>query len=250
MNQQNNLSALIDICHSNIRSSKTCLEYLIKDRRLSKRSIIDNKIGFFPQNVNMLTKYVSEEVLNKLNILNYAGDSEFSNYFYLVFPIFSEYGDPVGISGRAMMGDAERSVIGIPKYKNSSYKKANVLYGLNRAKASCLRSSNVYVVEGYFDQISMEQNGIQNSVAICGTSFSQNHFLKLARYSDKITFILDSDEAGIKSMERIYSKYINKGIKLRFLKVPDGYKDIDEYFQNNSKDDFFRDFKQTIPDMW
>tara|TARA_B100001029_G_C14894787_1_gene357475 strand:+ start:149 stop:745 length:597 start_codon:yes stop_codon:yes gene_type:complete len=198
----------------------------------------------------MLTKYVSEEVLNKLNILNYAGDSEFSNYFYLVFPIFSEYGDPVGISGRAMMGDAERSVIGIPKYKNSSYKKANVLYGLNRAKASCLRSSNVYVVEGYFDQISMEQNGIQNSVAICGTSFSQNHFLKLARYSDKITFILDSDEAGIKSMERIYSKYINKGIKLRFLKVPDGYKDIDEYFQNNSKDDFFRDFKQTIPDMW
>ena len=31
-------------------------------------------------------------------------------------------------------------------------------------------------------------------------------------------------------MSRIYSRYINKGAKLRFLKVPDSYKDVDEYF--------------------
>ena len=141
-------------------------------------------------------------------------------------------------------------MLGIPKYKNSSYKKGNILYGLDKAKASCLENLNVYVVEGYFDQIAMCQNDLENSVAICGTSFSQNHFIKLARYTDKITFILDSDEAGQKSAERIYSKYINKGIKLRFLKVPDGYKDVDEYFRNHSKADFFRDFKQIIPDMW
>ena len=76
----------------------------------------------------------------------------------------------------------------------------------------------------------MSKNGIKNSVAICGTAFSKKHFLKLARYSDKITFILDSDEAGQKSAERIYNKFINKGIRLRFLKIPDGFKDVDEYF--------------------
>ena len=249
-NQYEQLSALVDICHSNIRNSKSCLKYLIKERQLSKRSIIDNKIGFFPQNIDVLTKYVSEDLLNKLNILNYSKDSDFLNYFYLIFPIFSEYGVPVGVSGRTLIGDAERAVLGIPKYKNSSYKKGNILYGLDKAKASCLKNSNVYVVEGYFDQIAMCQNDIENSVAICGTSFSQNHFIKLARYTDKITFILDSDEAGQKSAERIYSKYINKGIKLRFLKVPDGNKDVDEYFRNNNKVDFFRDFKQIIPDMW
>ena len=63
----------------------------------------------------------------------------------------------------------------------------------------------------------------------------QNHFLKLARYTDRITFILDSDEAGVKSVQRIYSKYISRGIKLRFLKVPDSYKDVDEYFSNPIK---------------
>ena len=250
MTQHEQLSALINICHSNIRNSKSCLKYLIKERQLSKRSIIDNKIGFFPQNIDVLTKYVSEDLLNKLNILNYSKDSDFSNYFYLIFPIFSEYGETVGVSGRTLIGDSERTVLGIPKYKNSSYKKGNILYGLDRAKASCLKSSNAYVVEGYFDQIAMCQNDIENSVAICGTSFSQNHFIKLARYTDKITFILDSDDAGQKSAERIYSKYINKGIKLRFLKVPDGNKDVDEYFRNHNKADFFRDFKQIIPDMW
>jgi DNA primase len=250
MSQNDQLNKLVNICHSNIRNSKSCLKYLIKDRGLSKQSIINNKIGFFPQNIDVLTKYVSEDLLNKLNILNYSKDSDFSNYFYLIFPIFSEYGDPVGVSGRTLIGDSERAVLGIPKYKNSSYKKGNILYGLDRAKKTALSSSNIYVVEGYFDQIAMCQSGFENSGAICGTSFSQGHFLKLARYVDKITFILDSDEAGQKSAERIYSKYINKGVKLRFLKVPDGSKDVDEYFRDHNKDYFYKDFKQVIPDMW
>lgn len=249
-NQVSEIQNLIDICHSNIRSSKNCLEYLVKKRGLTKKSIIANRIGFFPQNTDMLTKYVSEEVMNSLNIMNYASESDFSNHFYLIFPIFSEYGDPMGISGRTLMGDTQRAALGIPKYKNSSYKKANILYGLNFAKSSIVDKSNAYVVEGYFDQLSMNQNGITNTVAICGTAFSQNHFLKLARYTDKITFILDSDEAGRKSAERIYAKYINKGLKLRFLSVPEGSKDVDEYFQSHTKEDFLRSFKQTIPNMW
>ena len=85
-----------------------------------------------------------------------------------------------------------------------------------------------------------------------GTAFSKKHFLKLARYTDKITFILDSDEAGQKSAERIYNKFINKGIRLRFLRLPNGFKDVDEYFlsPNNSIITFFKDFKQIIPETW
>lgn len=244
------LKDLIDICHSNLRNSKACLKYLIKDRGLSKRVIIDNKIGFFPQNINVLTNYVSQETLNKLNILNYSNDSDFSNYFYLIFPIFSEHNKAVGISGRTLMEEAERTALGLPKYKNSSYKKANILYGLNNAKSEVLKASNVYVVEGYFDQIAMSQNGLKNTVAICGTAFSQGHFLKLARYTDKITFILDADDAGRKSAERIYTKFINKGIKLRFLEVPGDNKDVDEYFRKNEASNFYKDFKQVIPDTW
>jgi DNA primase len=250
--QSEDISTLIDICHSNLKNSKGCLKYLLKERLISKEAIVKNKIGFFPQNPSILTKYISEELLNKLNILNYSKGSDFSNYFCLIFPIYSEYGDPVGISGRTLLSDDDRGIVGIPKYKNSSYKKANILYGLNSAKKEILKSNNVYVLEGYFDQISMQSNDFLNSVAICGTAFSQNHFLKLARYTDRMTFLLDSDVAGKKSAERIYAKYINKGIKLRFLKAPEEYKDVDEYFADPKKSNktFFKDFKQIIPDTW
>jgi DNA primase len=250
--QLEEITTLVDICHANLRSSNECLKYLIRDRGLSKDLIRSNKIGYFPQNIGALTKHVSDETLSRLNILNMTRGSDFSNYFYLIFPIFSEHGDPIGISGRTLLSDEDRRSIGIPKYKNSSYKKGNILYGLNHAKESIIKNNNVYVIEGYFDYLSMVQNELDNSVAICGTAFSQNHFLKLARYTDKITFVLDGDEAGLASAKRIYNKYINKGIKFRFLIPPSNSKDIDEYFSlpNKNRDSFFKDFKQSIPEFW
>jgi DNA primase len=252
--QTNNDSAeyqkLIDICHSNLRNSKECLRYLAKERGLDKESIIKHKIGFFPQNVLTLKKYVSEEILVKSSIINYGNSSDFADYFSLIFPIFSEYGEAIGISGRSMIDEDERKFLGIPKYKNSSYKKSNNLYGLNLSKREILNSNNVYVLEGYFDLISMIKNGYKNSVAICGTAFSQNHFIKLSKYTDTITFILDSDEAGMRSAERIYAKFLNKGIKLRFLRTPSPHKDVDEYFRSNPLGEISRDFKQIIPSGW
>jgi len=248
----NEISKLIDICHLNLEKSDQCLTYLRKNRRLSLDLINKYKLGFFPQNVGKLTQHVDEEALISTNIISSYKGSEFSNYFYLVIPLIDEYGTSVGISGRALANDEERSYLGIPKYKNSSFKKANYLFGLNFSKEKIINSSNVYVVEGYFDQIAMTQRGIDNCVAICGTAFSQYHFYKLSKYCDKLTFLLDSDEAGQKSAERIYSKFLNKGIKLRFLKIPKPYKDVDEYFAEPSKNksSFFKEFKQIIPEDW
>ena len=252
MNQaSSDMENLISICHSNLKNSRECIKYL-KSRNINKEVLKRYKIGYFPRNVKILEKYISSDIMNKKNIIDYSSNSDFSNYFYLVFPIYSEYGDAIGISGRTLLNDEDRHVIGIPKYKNSSYKKSSILYGLNHSKESILEKNNVYVVEGYFDHIAMDMAGIKNSVAICGTAFSQNHFVKLARYADKITFILDSDDAGRRAACGIYNKFLNKGIKVRFLKSPEGYKDVDEYFSDkaNSIDTFGRDFKQIIPDFW
>tara|TARA_A100001011_G_scaffold398129_1_gene501480 strand:- start:5893 stop:6651 length:759 start_codon:yes stop_codon:yes gene_type:complete len=245
------LEKLISICHKNLRNSKECLSYL-KNRGLTKDDVKNYKIGYFPRNPSVLTNHVSADFLKKVNLLDYSNNSDFSNYFYLVFPIYSEYGKPIGLSGRTLLDDDGRSIIGIPKYKNSSYKKSNILYGLDQARDHIIKSKNVYVTEGYFDKIAMTRAGMKNCIAICGTAFSQNHFVKLARYTDKITFLLDSDDAGVRSAIRIYNKYLNKGIKLRFLKYPDSYKDIDEYFANksNSTVSFKKDFKLTIPNVW
>jgi DNA primase len=242
------IGKLINICHSNLSSSNELTDYLVSERGMSMEAISRYKIGYFPQNISRLTDFVSDSILQKLSIIDYSGNSQFSEFFYLVFPIFSEYKEPVGIGGRCLLDVNERSVFNLPKYKNSSFKKADVLYGLDKSRASILKKQNVYVVEGYFDHISLDSNEIKNSVAICGTAFSKNHMLKLARYTDKITFVLDRDDGGLKSMERIYTKYCNQGVKLRFLLLPDTCKDVDEYFhQGGTHNSFHDDLENYIP---
>ncbi len=247
-NIESELDKLINICQINLKNSKNCLEYLQDERKISASSIQRFRIGFFPQNPGKLVNHISTTVLQKLSILDYSGSSQFSEFFYLIFPIFSEYKLPVGIGGRTLLNNDQRDVFGLPKYKNSSFKKANYLYGFDKSRGEILKNQNAYVVEGYFDQIALNSNDIKNSVAICGTAFSKNHMLKLTRYTDKITFILDQDDGGKKSMEKIYSKYLNQGIKLRFMLLPKGCKDVDDYFkQGGSKNNFLADLKYFIP---
>jgi DNA primase len=231
---------LINICHANLHNSEQCMSYLKEKRGLNDSSIEKFKIGYFPQNIDKLTKYVSRNILEKANIVNYNGSSKFSDFFYLIFPMYNEYGDAVGINGRALVSDVQRDALNIPKYENSSYKKANILFGLNHARGNILSKNNVFICEGNFDVIQMHKNGINNSVAICGTAFSKNHFIKLSRYANTFTFILDSDSGGEAAISHINKKFINKGINLKFMSLPDGFKDVDEFFKSGkSKRDFF-----------
>jgi DNA primase len=248
---EKSLFDLVNICHSNLKNSKECISYL-KNRGMTRDLIKQNKIGFFPQNIGILKKYIPEELLLKLNIARISNGSDFSEYFYLIFPIFSEHNKVVGISGRSLLSESDRKILGIPKYKNSSYKKSDILYGLNNSKYDILDKQNVYIVEGYFDYLTLTRAGIKNCVAICGTAFSKKHFIKLARYSNKMTFLLDSDDAGRKSSDNIYSKFINKGIKLRFLNLPTPYKDIDEYLSDKPVDaeDAFKELDEYLPEIW
>ncbi len=251
-NYSKELSNLITICHSNLKSSEKCVKYLKEERGLSEKSIAKYKIGYFPQNIKTLLKYVPEEVLLSLSIMDSYGNSNFSDYHYLVFPIFSETGQPLGIGGRTLLSDQERDVLKLPKYRNSTLKKAQTFYGLEHSKYSILENDNVYVVEGYFDHIALDANNISNSVAICGTAFSKYHFLKLSRYTSQITFLLDNDDAGKVATERIESKFSNKGIRLRFKKLPSEYKDSHDYFSdfNHTAKTFDLDTENIVPGIW
>lgn len=250
MNQEKikEMDTLINICHANLKRSEKCMSYL-SGRGISSESIEKYKLGFFPQNASLLTKYVSSDFLHRSMISNPSGYSDFSNRYFLIFPIQNEYKEPVAIIGRTLLDETQRSLLGLSKYKNSSYKKSRALYGLEYARPHILKSKNVYVVEGNFDVITMDANNIHNVVGICGAAFSRHHFYKLARYTDKITFLLDSDDGGQVSMERIYKKFANRGVKLRFSYLPEGSKDVDEYFnkRGGTMKSFFEEIKLFIP---
>lgn len=241
------LNKLIDICHDNLKRTRVAKEYVLGERHLSKDAVLRNRIGFFPRNIGKLTDHVSAEWLKLSGLMDYDGSSQYSNYYSIIFPIYDDYGEAIAISARTMLSTEEREVLGIPKYKNSKFSKAQNLFGLHLAKESILREQQVFVVEGNLDQISMFDAGITNTVACCGTGFSRQHLIKLARYTDKVTVMLDNDEAGRNSAEGIYNKYLSCGVNFQFIKLPDAYHDAGEYFLDSGKT--MRDFRKDLTEV-
>lgn len=137
----------------------------------------------------------------------------------------------------------------LPKYLNSPetpvYNKKRSLYGLNSAKGKCRENNTVYVVEGYFDLLSLHQNGIENSVAILGTALSSEHISLLRGYSSRIVLVYDSDEAGIKAALKSIGRFVKEEVDARVIILPSGY-DPDSYLFEFGPEHFMNASKQAL----
>ncbi|HAQ60941.1 TPA: DNA primase [Candidatus Delongbacteria bacterium] len=137
----------------------------------------------------------------------------------LIFPIYDQMGNVVAFSGRTLDDEIP------PKYLNSPetslYKKTNVLYGLYQAMDTIRKSKEIILVEGNIDLISMHKFGFTNTVAICGTAFTESHALLIKRNSDKITVLLDGDEPGRKSALRTSEILISCGVIPSIVILPE-----------------------------
>ncbi len=130
----------------------------------------------------------------------------------ITFPVRDLSGRAVGIGARILptaRDDAASRATEGPKYLNSPetpiYKKAEVLYNLDRAKAGVARSGEIFVVEGYTDVIAMAQAGIDTAVATCGTALGEGHFRLASRFAQRMVLLFDGDEAGARAAERAFA---------------------------------------------
>lgn len=125
----------------------------------------------------------------------------------LMFPIHDLRGDPVGFGGRRVEEvDPESTNNPDAKYVNSPvsvvYQKAQVLFGLDRARRAMRADGEAVIVEGYTDVIAMHQAGVNTAVATCGTALGDGHFDLLRRFTEKVVLAFDSDEAGSEAASR------------------------------------------------
>jgi DNA primase len=176
----------------------------------------------------------------------YGNDKEI--YYPIVIPIQDVDSNVVAVGCRTLLSDEERKPLGVPKYKNSEYKKTSYLYGLNYAIDAIREKDVVFVVEGYFDVIACHQAGIYNVVATCGTIFSKRQLMILSRYTNNIVLLFDNDVPGHTSANKVMQKMkdeerISANLVCRF--TPEGYKDIDEYLCRGGDLKFFSDIHTT-----
>lgn len=163
----------------------------------------------------------------------------------IVFPIVDTNMQVAGFGGR-VMDDS------MPKYLNSPetpvYSKGQILYGLHLAKQYCRQVDCVYIVEGYFDFLSLFQNGIKNTVASLGTALTVDHVRRLKGFATRAVLVFDSDNAGINAAKRCVSTFAAEGVDVRILVLPKGH-DPDSFVNSEGADAFKRAADQAMSVM-
>ena len=95
---------------------------------------------------------------------------------------------------------------GEPKYLNTQetpiFHKSRNLYAIDVAKNEIVKAASAIVVEGYTDVIAMHEAGVKNVVATLGTALTRQHVKLLSRFTKRIVYLFDADEAGMRAAER------------------------------------------------
>ena len=151
----------------------------------------------------------------------------------LIIPLYNQREKIVGFGARVFNVENASA-----KYINSSdsllFHKSDFLFNLNNAKKYIKDNESIYIVEGYFDVLSLYSVGIKNVVASCGTALTDSHCKLLSRYTNNIVLFYDSDNAGIKATLSAITKILKNNLKVK-VAVNRKFKDPDELIRNSKE---------------
>lgn len=156
----------------------------------------------------------------------------------LMFPIFDYRGKIIAFGGR-IMGDGDIKYLNSPD--SPAFKKGSVAYGINFVRES--KEKELILVEGYMDVISLYQAGFKNVSAALGTALTNEHAKLIKKYSQSVTILFDSDEAGEKAALKAIPILIENGLRASVLQVENA-KDPDEYIKKFGSDGFSKLLKE------
>lgn len=205
-----------------------------KERGFREDIIKKFNLGYSPDVWDALTQSAiinkhEEEYLEKTGLAIRNDKGQLFDRFRgrIMFPIHNFTGRVIGFGGRTLKTDKK-----VAKYVNSPeseiYHKSNVLYGLFQAKRAIREFDNCYLVEGYADVLAVHQAHIENVVASSGTSLTIEQIKLIGRFTQNVTILYDSDNAGIKASLRGLDMILEEGLNVKMVSFPVG-DDPDSY---------------------
>ncbi|MBI2213149.1 MAG: DNA primase [Acidobacteria bacterium] len=161
----------------------------------------------------------------------------------LMIPIHSEAGTVIGFGGRTLDGSD-------PKYLNSPesavFNKSQLLYNLHRSKQNIRRLDRAILVEGYFDCISLDDQGVPGVVASMGTSLTSGQASLIARYTKRCVVCYDGDDAGRNATLKAAPVLLAAGLHVEVFNVGRGH-DPDTFIREFGVDRFIEEISNSRP---
>jgi len=237
----------LETMKSNI--SKDAKAYLQK-RKYDNIDIEKYSISFISKDEESFNKFcktneITKDDLQRLGFISSNGNMLFKNR--IMFPILSFRNNIIAFGGRAIDDFG-------PKYLNSSdsvlYKKNRNLYFTNEFITATKKKGYAFIVEGYFDVLSLNKLGYANSASPSGTALTYQQLESVSKYTSKILICFDNDEAGLKATERVLEikNQISKQVEIHCLNLPVEYKDISDVFESKPEifDDILKDNDEIV----
>ena len=214
----------------NLEENSTAKKYFLS-RGLSKKLVKENLLGFCP----VYSRYIFPLLRGRL-----------------IIPIRDVYGNTIALAGR-QIPDLKESLVNSfwetfgsepakcqdrivkwtkGKWINEPYQKAKNLFFLDHSKDEVRKLNYIILVEGYFDVLSLYDNGVKNVAALCGTAITDQQVALASRFCDNIVLLMDSDNPGILAAEKASKKIEELGLKSYKVFLP----------YNMDPDDFARNY--------
>ena len=215
--------------------SQQAIEYVFKQRGLSRQTVQNFQIGYAPDSGTALLAALekrgfTKREINDAGLLNRYGKDLFRGR--MMIPLMDQGGQVIGFTGR-IIGNVPNA----PKYLNTPqtllYDKGRHIFALSQAKEAIRKSGFVVMVEGNLDVVSSHQAGVAQTVATAGTSMTENHLKAVKRLTSDIRLCYDSDKAGVAATERAIELASHEGVELTIISLPDGAKDPDELIKSS-----------------
>lgn len=212
----------------NARPGDPVVKYL-SDRGITREIISSWHLGWAGEGWNDL----SGELINagyfapaeKLGIIRRkkSGDGTYNAYrSRIIIPIENAIGEMVGIGGRWFNVSDDDFIKYINPPDNAIYQKSQILFGLSRAAKPIHEKKFAFIVEGFFDVITMHENGFRNTVGTCGTALTDGQTLQIKKHTNRVVVLRDGDDAGIKAAKRDIPIFLKNGFKTEIAILPAG----------------------------
>ena len=217
--------------------SQQAIEYVFKQRGLSRQTVQSFQIGYAPDSGTALLAALekrgfTKREINDAGLLNRYGKDLFRGR--MMIPLMDQGGQVIGFTGR-IIGNVPNA----PKYLNTPqtllYDKGRHIFALSQAKEAIRKSGFVVMVEGNLDVVSSHQAGVAQTVATAGTSMTENHLKAVKRLTSDVRLCYDSDKAGVAATERAIELASHEGVELTIISLPDGAKDPDELIKSSAQ---------------
>jgi len=230
----------------------------LADRGITPESVRKWHLGFAPDRWDWILERArgsewTPAILERVGLLR---RKELGGGYYdwfrgrVMFSIRDARSRPIALGGRVLPQLADERTA---KYINSPetplFSKSRELYGLDLARENFKSASGAIVMEGYTDVVMAHQNGIDNCVAVLGTALGDRHLQLLRRYTERITLVLDGDEAGKRRtneiLDNLLALFEKNQVDLQILTLPEGLDPCD-FIATHGSDPFRQLLTQAV----